>query len=205
MGSLAHLTIDIFPSFIDYLALGHLHIPQKVNDSDIIRYSGSPLQMSFGEAKQQKNVCMIEFDGRSPAVSLIQVPVFQKLESIRGAWDQIEKRISELLNMGSSIWVEVIYEGEEVIGNLRERLETLVNGSEIEILRVKNNHIINMVLNKKFEDECLDDLSVDDVFERCLDLNEVPPEQRAELLNAYQEIVISINEEDKLETSLELQ
>lgn len=204
VGSLAHLTIDIFPSFIDYLALGHLHIPQKVNDSDIIRYSGSPLQMSFGEAKQQKNVCMIEFDGRSPAVSLIQVPVFQKLESIRGAWDQIEKRISELLNMGSSIWVEVIYEGEEVIGNLRERLETLVNGSEIEILRVKNNHIINMVLNKKFEDECLDDLSVDDVFERCLELNEVPVEQRAELLNAYKEIVISLNEEDKLETSLEI-
>jgi exonuclease SbcD len=107
--------------------------------------------------------------------------------------------------MQSSVWVEVIYEGEEVIGNLRERLEHLLNGSEIEILRVKNNHIINMVLNKKFEDECLDDLSVDDVFERCLDLNEVPPEQRAELLNAYQEIVISINEEDKLETSLELQ
>jgi exonuclease SbcD len=92
-----------------------------------------------------------------------------------------------------------------VIGNLRERLEHLLNGSEIEDSAGKNNHIINMVLNKKFEDECLDDLSVDDVFERCLDLNEVPPEQRAELLNAYQEIVISINEEDKLETSLELQ
>jgi exonuclease SbcD len=205
VGSLAHLSIDIFPSCIDYLALGHLHIPQKAGESDFIRYSGSPLQMSFGEATQQKSICVVEFEGRSPTVSLIQVPVFQKLESIRGSWDQIEKRITELLNMQSSVWVEVIYEGEEVIGNLRERLEHLLNGSEIEILRVKNNHIINMVLNKKFEDECLDDLSVDDVFERCLDLNEVPPEQRAELLNAYQEIVISINEEDKLETSLELQ
>lgn len=204
VGSLAHLTVDIFPSCIDYLALGHLHIPQKVNSSDIIRYSGSPLQMSFGEAKQQKSVCMIEFEGKSPTVSLIQVPVFQKLESIRGAWDQIENRISELLNMQDSIWVEVIYEGEEVIGNLRERLEALVNGSEIEIMRVKNNHIINMVLNKKFEEECLDDLSVDDVFKRCLELNEVPFEQRAELLNAYKEIVISLNEEDKLETSLEI-
>lgn len=204
VGSLAHLTVDIFPSCIDYLALGHLHIPQKVSDSDIIRYSGSPLQMSFGEAKQQKNVCMIEFEGRSPTVSLIQVPVFQKLESIRGAWDQIEKRITELLNMQESIWVEVVYEGEEVTSNLRERLESVINGAEIEILRVKNNHIINMVLNKKFEEECLDDLSVDDVFERCLELNEVPVEQRAELLNAYKEIVISLNEEEKLETSLEI-
>lgn len=204
VGSLAHLTIDIFPSSIDYLALGHLHIPQKVRDSDIIRYSGSPLQMSFGEAKQQKSICMVEFEGRSLTVSLIQVPVFQKLESIKGTWDKIEKRITELLNEESSVWIEVIYEGEEVIGNLRERLETLLNGSEIEILRVKNSHIINMVLNQKFEEECLDDLSIDDVFERCLELNEVPVEQRAELLNAYQEIVISLNEEDKLETSLEL-
>jgi len=204
VGSLVHLTVDIFPSCIDYLALGHLHIPQKVNDSDIIRYSGSPLQMSFGEAKQQKNICMIEFEGRSPTVSLIQVPVFQKLESIRGTWDQIEKRITELLNVKDSIWVEIIYEGEEVIGNLRERLESIVNGSEIEILRVKNNHIIKMVLNKKFENECLDDMSVDDVFQRCLELNKVPLEQQAELLNAYQEIVISLNEVDKLESSLEM-
>lgn len=204
VGSLAHLTVDIFPSCIDYLALGHLHIPQKVSDSDNIRYSGSPLQMSFGEAKQQKNVCMIEFEGKSPTVSLVQVPVFQKLESIRGAWDQIEKRITELLNMQDSIWAEIVYEGEEVIGNLRDRLESMVNGSEVEILRVKNNHIINMVLNKKFEEECLDDLSVDDVFERCLELNEVSVEQRADLLNAYKEIIISLNEEDTLETSLEI-
>jgi exonuclease SbcD len=204
VGALAHLTVDIFPSCIDYLALGHLHIPQNVSGSDIIRYSGSPLPMSFGEAKQQKSVCLIEFNGRTPNVSLIQVPVFQKLESIRGGWDQIGKRITELLKMESSVWVEVIYEGEEVIGNLRERLESLVYGSEIEILRVKNNYIINMVLNKKYEEECLDDLSTDDVFKRCLDLNEVPVEQRTELLNAYQEIVFSLNEEDKQETSLEL-
>ncbi len=205
VGSLAHLTVDVFPSCIDYLALGHLHMPQKVSDSDMIRYSGAPLQMSFGEAKQQKSVCMIEFEDRSPTVSLIKVPVFQILESIKGTWEQIEKRITELLNMESSVWVEVIYEGDEVIGNLRERLDTLVCGSGIEILRVKNSHIINMVLNQKFEEECLDDLSMDDVFERCLDINEVPVEQRAELLNAYQEIIISLNEEDKLETSLELQ
>ncbi len=62
IGSLAHVTAEIFPENFNYLALGHLHVPQKVNGSEIMRYSGSPLPMGFGEAKQQKSVCMVEFD-----------------------------------------------------------------------------------------------------------------------------------------------
>ncbi|MDO7711893.1 MAG: exonuclease subunit SbcD, partial [Pseudomonadota bacterium] len=50
VGSLAHVTAGIFPESIDYLALGHLHVPQKINDSELKRYSGSPLPMGFGEA-----------------------------------------------------------------------------------------------------------------------------------------------------------
>lgn len=45
VGSLAHVTAGIFPASFDYLALGHLHVPQKVNSSETIRYSGSPLPM----------------------------------------------------------------------------------------------------------------------------------------------------------------
>ncbi|MFO7704906.1 MAG: exonuclease subunit SbcD, partial [Halopseudomonas sp.] len=61
VGSLAHVTAGIFPSSLDYVALGHLHVPQKVGGLEIIRYSGSPLPMGFGEAKQQKSVCLVSF------------------------------------------------------------------------------------------------------------------------------------------------
>ena len=40
VGSLAHVTAGIFPACFNYLALGHLHIPQEVNGSKTIRYSG---------------------------------------------------------------------------------------------------------------------------------------------------------------------
>lgn len=201
VGSLAHVTAGIFPASFDYLALGHLHVPQKVNGLETIRYSGSPLPMGFGEAKQQKSVCLVVFNhekgqGKPPSVQLIDVPVFQKLERVKGDWESISSRMLELSATDFQGWVEVIYEGEEVIGDLRERLETAVSGTGVEILRIKNNRIIDHVLGQIHEEETLDDLDVSDVFERCLAVHEVPEDQRPELLRAYQETVSSLYEDD---------
>ena len=138
VGSLAHVTAEIFPDCIDYLALGHLHVPQKVNGSETIRYSGSPLSMGFGEAKQQKCVCLVEFHNTVESIKLVDVPVFQKLERVKGDWDGISSHIFELSTTGYQGWLEVIYEGDEVIGDLRERLEAAITGTQMEILRVKN-------------------------------------------------------------------
>ncbi|MGB7241056.1 MAG: exonuclease SbcCD subunit D C-terminal domain-containing protein, partial [Sulfitobacter sp.] len=205
VGSLAHVTAGIFPACFNYLSLGHLHVPQKVNGSEIIRYCGSPLPMGFGEAKQQKSVCQVVFDqeeGHSAAASiqLIDVPVFQRLERVKGDWDGISGRMLELSAMddpnGSGAWLEVIYEGEEIIGDLRERLEAANSGTRMELLRIKNNRIIDRVLGQIHEEETLDDLNVNDVFERCLAVHDVPEEQRPELLRAYQEAVSSLYEDD---------
>lgn len=196
VGSLAHVTAGIFPMSFDYLALGHLHVPQKVNGSETIRYSGSPLPMGFGEAKQQKSVCQVEFHTTAASVQLIDVPVFQKLERVKGDWDGISNRILELSATDSQGWLEVIYEGDEVIGDLRERLEAAIFGTQMEILRIKNNRIIDRVLGQIHEEETLDDLNVNDVFERCLAVHKVPEDQRPELLRAYQETVSSLYEDD---------
>jgi len=196
VGSIAHVAAGIFPENIDYLALGHLHVPQKINESDIKRYSGSPIAMGFGEARQEKSICYIEFNERKAVVSLITVPVFQQLESIKGSWEQISARIVELATLEKLIWLEIIYEGEDVIADLREQLETLIDATEIEILRVKNNRIIAQVLNRIDDNETLDDLDVNEVFERCLSAHEVTKEQRSELLLTYQEAIVSMNEDD---------
>jgi exonuclease SbcD len=196
VGSLAHVTAGIFPACFNYLALGHLHVPQKVSGSETMRYSGSPLPMGFGEAKQQKSVCQIEFHSTAASVKLIDVPVFQKLERVKGDWDGISSRILELSATDSQGWLEVIYDGTEVIGDLRERLEAAISGTQLKILRIKNNRIIERVLGQIHEEETLDDLNVNDVFERCLAVLEVPEEQRPELLRAYQETVSSLYEDD---------
>jgi exonuclease SbcD len=196
VGSLAHVSAVIFPACIDYLALGHLHVPQLINQSEKMRYSGSPIAMGFGEANQVKSVCMVEFTGINAAVSLINVPVFQQLKRISGNRSVILAEIQLLAEARSQAWIEVVYEGDEIVGDLRECIEAAVLGTEIQLLRIKNNRIIDRVLNRIQDDETLDDLNVKDVFERCLAMHNIPEDQRLELLCTYQETITYLNEVD---------
>ncbi len=49
---------------------------------------------------------------------------------------------------------------------------------------------------RSVENEALDDLNTMDVFKRCLEANDKPEEQHVYLLDAYQEILRSLEEED---------
>jgi exonuclease SbcD len=125
VGSLAQAPASIFPAELDYVALGHLHVPQKVQGQEHIRYSGSPIAMGFGEAKQQKSVCLVRFqsEGNEPVtdqandnkhgntldlfaappasnrhIELLPVPRFQALRQLRGDWAQISKQLTQIAN-----------------------------------------------------------------------------------------------------------
>jgi len=198
IGSLAQVGRDVFPECIDYLALGHLHIPQKVSGSDFIRYSGSPLPIGFGEAGQEKIVTVMDFAGDTPSVRNIPVPRFQELKTLRGDWQTLARDIDGLKSKSSRAWLEIVYEGNEIASALREKLDEAVAGTGIEILRVKNNRVLERALNGEDKEETLDDLNVTDVFQRCLDAHEIPEEQRRALMDAYQEILVSLNEADPL-------
>lgn len=196
VGSLAHVTAGIFPPSFDYVALGHLHVPQKVGGKESIRYSGSPLPMGFGEAGQHKSVCAVTFKAAAPTVELVDVPVFQRLERVRGDWACISGRLLELSASASQAWLEIVYEGEALIADLRERIEAAVADTQIEVLRVKNSRVTDRVLSQIDDEETLDDLSANEVFERCLAAHDVPHEQRAQLRHTYHDVVSSIHEAD---------
>jgi exonuclease SbcD len=59
IGNLGSVGADIFTGF-DYTALGHLHRPQRVAGQETVRYSGSPIPLSFSEAADAKSVVIIE-------------------------------------------------------------------------------------------------------------------------------------------------
>ena len=202
VGSLAHVNASIFPPCIDYVALGHLHVPQKIGGLEHMRYSGSPLAMGFGEARQQKSVCLVDFSpftkagAAKPAVELLDVPVFQQLRKVSGNWAEISSQLLTLVDASQPVWLEVVYQGDEIISDLRERLETLTEGSELLILRIQNTRLIDRVLNASHADESLEDLDVDDVFARCLAAHEIPEAQQADLLHTYQQTLSSIHNDD---------
>ena len=196
VGSLAHVEKDVFPSSIDYLALGHLHVPQKVGNADNIRYSGSPIPMGYGEANQEKKVLLIEFSSAASNIQELPVPCFQQLIRIVGSLDDIHPKLEELKKEGSHAWLEIEYTGKDVIANLRDMLDETLADSSMEIRRIKNRRLIDRVISAISEDETLDDLDAGDVFTRCLDAFEVPDEDREELTVSYNEIIKSLDEED---------
>lgn len=55
---------SLFPGELAYVALGHLHLAQKVG-SERIRYSGSPLPMSYTEIHYPHQVLEVELDGEA--------------------------------------------------------------------------------------------------------------------------------------------
>lgn len=196
VGSLAYLGEDVFPPTIDYLALGHLHVAQRVGKQKHIRYSGSPIPIGFGEAKHEKQVLVVDFEDRKPTIHEVIVPCFQALEKISGDLEDIQGKINQLKSENSTAWLEVEYNGVEIINNLREQLDALIDGSTMEIRRISNKQMVDRVINRIHENETLDDLDVNDVFDRCLDAFDVPVENRPGITQSYHEIIKSLYEED---------
>ncbi|MCF7918986.1 MAG: exonuclease SbcCD subunit D C-terminal domain-containing protein [Candidatus Cloacimonetes bacterium] len=196
VGSLAHVNSNIFPKCFNYVALGHLHVPQQVAGNDYIRYSGSPLPIGFGEAEQQKQVVMIEFEQRETRISEIAVPCFQKLQRIKGDMEKIIAELEMLKAKESNAWLEIEYTGSRIAENLRQAVEEATADSNLEVLRIINKPLIDSVISSSNEDETLDDLETEDVFIRCLDAHDIGQEEREELLKSYREIVSGLQEED---------
>ncbi len=221
VGSLAHVSEKVFPSSIDYLALGHLHVPQAVGSAEHIRYCGSPIPMGYGEATQEKKVVLVEFspqkqprmetnthesNGRQHGISVNScalvvrekvIPCFQELVRIVGSLDDIHARLEVLKKEDSAAWLEIEYTGSDIVGNLREMLDEAMAESAMEIRRIKNRGIMDRVISTARADETLDDLDPNDVFSRCLDAFEVPDEDRVELTVSYNEIIKDLMEEDR--------
>ncbi|MEZ5388114.1 MAG: exonuclease SbcCD subunit D C-terminal domain-containing protein [Prosthecobacter sp.] len=76
IGNLGAVGADIFTGF-DYTALGHLHRPQKVAGNETIRYSGSPIALSFSEAADKKSAVILDTQGMK--IETPAVPVSRQL------------------------------------------------------------------------------------------------------------------------------
>jgi len=196
VGGLGQVSATVFPDTFDYVALGHLHVPQRVQQQHHIRYSGSPIPMGFGEANQQKIVHIVEFSGRAPSVETIPIPVFQRLQRIQGDWSQIQQALQDLVASNASVWLEVVYEGEDVLPDLRVAIEEVVAGSQLKILRIKNNRVAEQILQAVQAQETLEDLDEYEVFDRCLQAHEVPKTQQVRLRQLYRETLSALLEAD---------
>ena len=191
IGNQASIEANVFGDKANYVALGHIHRPQIVG-SEHIRYCGSPIPMGFGEAKQSKCVYIIDFTN-GKKIETIEIPVFQKLESIVGDKTFIANRIEELKKLSSSVWVEIIYNGTEIFTDFSPWANELTDGSKIEILKLQNRKHLTEVLTTGDTTSTLEGLNSTDVFDKLLEKTGISDEQKVELKKTYKEIVDGLN------------
>jgi len=126
------------------------------------------------------------------SVRAVDVPLFQKLESLSGDLPELESRLAELSLSGESVWTEALYTGPGVVSDLREQLLKKVSCA-VEILRVRTAHGPAASLADADAPASLEEMSVYDVFERRLDDLEqeagLAEEQRQALRETYAEAV----------------
>ncbi len=80
IGGSEAISIDSFPAGLAYVALGHLHLAQKVEGREHIRYCGAPLPFSFSEARYPHQVLQVDLTpGEPAAVESLRVPRFVEL------------------------------------------------------------------------------------------------------------------------------
>ena len=193
IGTLDGVNSAIFGSAFDYVALGHLHVPQIVGKNEAIRYSGSPLPMSFSEVHTPKSVVIVSFEsGKMPNTEILPVPNFQKLSSVEGNLEEIVSQLKTLGESGENTWIQVIYKGKHILSLcdvVRAEVEKYPN---LRCLRIVNDAIRQMYFENQDVEISLGQLSEIDVFKQLLAENEVAGEEAHQLCEIYSEIVDAI-------------
>jgi len=197
LGTLACVGADAFPSCFDYLALGHLHLPQRVCGSDRIRYSGAPLGMGFGEAGQTKSVLMLDVhDSRIMSIEEIPVPVFHRLSRISGTIVEVMQELYRLKAESVPVLVEVLLQDSRNIAGAQESIHSFCEGSAVEVLRIRPDRLPEQPLHPSHPEESLADLTPEDVFIRRMDAAKITGDDRNELLASFREIYRLVLEDD---------
>jgi exonuclease SbcD len=194
IGNLAKITSGSFPEEFDYIALGHLHNPQKATDNEFIRYSGSPIALSFSEISHKKQVVLLDFKGYPEGIKITNkdVPEFRKLLRLKGDKSKVLAALKEL---EPELWVEINIDSGITDTAFIDEIKQIEKERSFEILAIKKTDRISY-LTKRGEKvvETLDDLTPKDVFEkRITDLEE---EEKDLLKNAFNEVLSRVNHED---------
>jgi exonuclease SbcD len=129
VGNLGAVGADVFAGF-DYTALGHLHRPQKVAGLEGVRYSGSPIALSFSEAGDAKSVVVVDTAGIN--IEVMAVPVSRSLVRVKAGRASLG---ADLESVPTGAWAEVSVKLEGPEADLDRQVREAAAG-RFEVLKV---------------------------------------------------------------------
>jgi len=125
------VTAASFPVSASYVALGHLHANQKIPGGTAIHYSGSPLQLDFGDSAQRKAVNVIDVRPGAPAkVDAVQLSAGIPLRTLRGDLDSLRAQAGD---MSDEAWLRVVVK-EARRSDLAEDVRSLLGERVVDVV-----------------------------------------------------------------------
>lgn len=147
IGTLDAFPASAFPPFA-YIALGHIHQAQQVAASEVIRYCGAPLALSFDEAAQQKYCLLVSMEPAAahstpPVVEVepLPLPVWQPLLSLQTDLASLPALLQPALaklDAGQQLWLELVLTGDSaLLSDVQQQLEQQLQDLPVQLLRLR--------------------------------------------------------------------
>ena len=123
VGGVDDVDASVFDGF-DYVALGHLHGPQKIG-KETVRYSGTPLKYSFSEANQKKAAVIVDVEEKGK-INIQQIPLVPKhdMREIRGTYMEVTA-LDFYKDMKTDDYLHITLTDEEDIPDAIGKLRTI--------------------------------------------------------------------------------
>lgn len=127
IGNQAAVRAASFGTYFNYVALGHIHKPQRVSGAIPVFYSGSPIPLSFSEREDKKRVLLIDTEKGWEPYSMV-VPAFRKLIKITGDLGNIATKLADLPeHKGLTNLIEIELKEEIYQAKYLHELEVLID------------------------------------------------------------------------------
>ncbi|MFP1811706.1 exonuclease subunit SbcD [Lonsdalea quercina] len=201
-------TLDAFPAQAfppaDYIALGHIHRPQRIAQTEHIRYSGSPIPLSFDELNHEKSVYLVRFEqDRLEDVSPLTIPASQPMQLVKGSLSEIERRLAGFREYDGEkpVWLDIEIATQDYLSDIQQHIQNLTADLNVEVVllrRAREQHLQMLVQQEK---ETLDELLPGEVFERRLALEPDLEERQQQRLRTLFNQVLQDVEDDSQEAT----
>jgi exonuclease SbcD len=207
------LPVDIFPPEVAYVALGHLHLPQRVG-SERVRYSGSPIPLSLAERGYRHQVLLVDLEQADlvavtpliipRAVDLLRVPerdalpldeILPLLEALPGGVLSGDV-LSGGGNAGRETWpfLEVHVRLSAPEPSLRAEVENALEGRRVRLVRLHPTYTgTGAALGDGVRAKRLDELRVEDVFKKCWE-RQYQEQPDKDVLEAFDELLEQVHQ-----------
>jgi len=200
IGSLEAFPASAFPEF-DYIALGHIHQPQLVAGKAHVRYSGSPIPLSFDEAKQQKSMVLLDFTSAELAIELLPIPCFQPLLSLKCSLTELHSLLQQPLaelKPEQKLWLELVLTGSDgYLSDLQSQVQQQLDGLPVELLKLRRARQAAVGSLTTEQQESLHEMTPDLVLERRLAAEDLTDSEKAEFQLMLQQVMTQLEQPDQ--------